>query len=215
MSATDWSPVCPIPVHTGTGSTAMARATGSESKAARSARSRRRARGRPHRSRQPAAASRARATEAGAPAPGRWARNNDDGEGELRPLQLADEVVVALGAGAGHQADAQGHGGHRQAPGCAGVGPRSRGPSAGPPDAPPAGRAAPSTSTSDGDEVDLALGGIELDPAAQRHHRAGARGRCPGGPAHAFNGPQVLPQQLTFRTGVSRPRAESGSTRSM
>ena len=37
MSATDSSPVCPIPVQTGLVATAMARATTSESKAARSA----------------------------------------------------------------------------------------------------------------------------------------------------------------------------------
>ena len=36
-SATDWSPVWPMPVHTGMSELAMARATGSWSKAARSA----------------------------------------------------------------------------------------------------------------------------------------------------------------------------------
>ena len=35
-SATDWSPVCPIPVQTGVSELAMARATGSESNVARS-----------------------------------------------------------------------------------------------------------------------------------------------------------------------------------
>ncbi len=38
MSATVWSPVCPMPVHTCTGHAATARATTSDSNAARSAR---------------------------------------------------------------------------------------------------------------------------------------------------------------------------------
>ena len=75
MSATDWSPVCPMPVHKGIGHAAIARATGSASKAARSPREP------PPRTRTATSHSdtetalSALATEAGAPAPWTLALN--------------------------------------------------------------------------------------------------------------------------------------------
>ena len=109
MSATDWSPVCPMPVHTGTPRVAMARATGSASKAARSPRDPP-PRTRTTRSRADSATARkALAIDGGAPGSLDVDSEQDDGEGQPRSLQLTDEVVVALRSGARHQADPKGH----------------------------------------------------------------------------------------------------------
>ena len=105
-SATDWSPVWPMPVQTGRSQEAMARATASWSNAARSAL-------------EPPPADHHDDVEGHLPQIGDGGghhgrgvlaldggRGDRHGEGQTGAPQAAQEVVVSLGARARHQADA-------------------------------------------------------------------------------------------------------------
>ncbi len=114
MSATVSSPVCPMPVNTGLVAPATARATTSVSKAARSARAP------PPRTMAMTSQSlrlstlRARAMAAGAWGPCTDTGTMRDAEAEPRAGELTEEVLTALGAGAGDQAHVHGEVGHAE-----------------------------------------------------------------------------------------------------
>ena len=109
-SATDSSPVCPMPVQTGIGQLAMARATTSVSKAARSAFEP------PPRTTQisvdAASGEQPRGPRRSRRRAGPWTAvgTSETAEAEARALELAQEVAGALGARAADQADVHGDG---------------------------------------------------------------------------------------------------------
>ena len=114
MSATDRSPVCPIPVQTGIGQSGDGPGHGLGVEGHQvgfgspATHEHHQITGGTSERRDPAGQ---RARRGGSLHLG---RNNHHGEGEARSPQLAEEVVEALGAGTRHQADPQRQIGHRQ-----------------------------------------------------------------------------------------------------
>ncbi len=115
-SAIDWSPVCPMPVHTGVSELAMARATTSASKAARSALEP------PPRTttrtsqRSDCRRCMAQATRFAASLTLHLGGHDLNGKCHARCLELSEEVAAAFGARTGHQTDAQGEPGYGDPP---------------------------------------------------------------------------------------------------